>query len=59
MESRGRGRGAVKEEVSFTVHVHEPFEIYPGMECRAMVSFYEKMLFVNEVHSPCVTSPDT
>ncbi len=27
------------EDVSFVVNVHEPFEIYPGMECRAMVGF--------------------
>ena len=26
-----------EDDVSFVVNVHEPFDIYPGMECRAMV----------------------
>lgn len=34
---REENGGEGGEEVSFVVNVHEPFDIYPGMECRAMV----------------------
>ena len=35
-ENNGQG----DDEVSFVVNVHEPFDIYPGMECRAMVLLF-------------------